>query len=147
MTKEITSQWQMDMKQAKLRVIEGEYYQNGQELWVHPYTSNSIKMWVSDDIKKGNYRIGVIVDGWFNVCYVGRATDQTLQSRMLQHQEYEDDIYYFDFNAADTDKQAIEKECIDFHTFGGDDWLDNEYHPALPEGMECPWEECNHKGS
>lgn len=135
------------MKKAKLRVIAGDYYKDGQEIWIHQYNRNTIKLYVNENIKKGNYRIGNVVDSSFNVCYIGRATDQPLQKRMLQHTEYLDDNFYFDFNAAQTDDEAIERECIDFHSFGGDDeWLDNEYHPSMPEGEECPWDGCEHVG-
>lgn len=134
------------MKKAKLRVISGDYYINGKEIWVHPYNSNTIKQWVYEDIKKGNYRIGVIDNGSFKVCYIGRATGQPLQARMLQHPEYMNGAYYFDCNATDTDEEALKQECIDFHSFGEKEWLDNEYHPSLPEGEGCPWNGCRHVG-
>lgn len=135
------------VESVKLRVINEDHYTDGDKIVVHLFERNWIKQVVTEDIKKGNYRIGVIVDGSFNVCYIGRATDQALQERLLQHTEYLDDVYYFDFNAAKTDDEAIKQECIDFHSFGGnEEWLDNEYHPSLPKGDECPWEGCDHVG-
>jgi len=134
------------VKSAKLRVINEGYYTDGAKIVVHNFEKNWVKQIVAEDIKKGNYRIGVVVDGSFNVCYIGRATDQKLQDRLLQHPEYLDDVYYFDFNSAKTDDEAIKQECIDYHSFGEKDWLDNEYHPSLPEGDECPWDGCEHVG-
>lgn len=141
------------VKKATLRVInEGEYI-DGQEVSVHQFNRDWIKQVINEDIKKGNYMIGVLMDGSFNVCYIGRSTDQTLQKRILQHtypddDHFFDDEYYFLFKEADTDEEAIEQECIDYHSFGGDDdYLENEYHPSLPEGKRCPWSNCEHIGS
>lgn len=135
------------VKSGSLRVINEGYFTDGEKVLVHQFNRDWIKLIVTEDVKKGNYRIGVFEEGSYNVCYVGRATDQTLQERMLQHSEYEDDRYYFFFEGAETDDEAIEQECIDYHSFGGDDgYLDNDYHPALPEGKECPWNNCDHVG-
>ena len=131
---------------AKFRVINEGHYTNGENVIVHKFERNWIRQIVTEDIHKGNYRIGVVIDGEFNVCYIGRATDQSLQTRMLQHSEYLDDVYYFDYNVANTDEAAINQECIDYHSFGEDDWLDNEYHPSLQEGEKCPWDGCDHIG-
>lgn len=137
---------------VKLRVIEEGFYTNGQEIYVHNFNEKWIKQVVADDIKKGNYCIGVIVDGVFNVCYIGRSTDQTLQQRICQHlfeedNHFFDDDYYFFFEAAETDDDAYNQECIDYHSFGGDDdYLDNDYHPSLPKGKHCPWQGCDHVG-
>lgn len=141
-----------NVKQASLRVINEGHYVDGEEVYVHKFTPNWIKKVVADDIKKGNYRIGLLNNGSFNVCYVGRATDQKLQDRLLQHtnpndDHYFDEDYYFIFDAASTDDEAINQECIDYHSFGGDDnYLDNEYHPSLPDGKQCPWKSCDHEG-
>ncbi len=139
-------------KRAKLRVIAGNYYTDGADICVHQFTRNWIKQMVNEDIQYGNYLIGLLVDGSFNVCYIGRSTDQNLQTRISQHTynndpHYFDDDYYFWFRGADTENDARLQECIDFHSFGGDDdYLDNDYHPSLPEGVECPWEGCDHIG-
>ena len=131
---------------AKLRVINEGHYINGSTVVVQPFERNWIKQIVPIDIKKGNYQIGAIADCAFNVCYVGRAIDQPLQTRILQHPEYLDDNHYFCCKAADKDEEAIYQECIDYHSFGEDEWLDNECHPALPEGEECSWVGCGHIG-
>ena len=136
---------------ANLRVICGDNYSNGKPLLVFPFESNMIKMNVPDSIERGNYRIGVIDDGVFKVKYVGRTTDQNLQKRMLQHKNRGDDHYYNDnhyffYSIAQTDEDAIRQECVDFHSFGGDDILDNTAHPALPNGVACVFDGCYHVG-
>lgn len=152
MMKKITD-YMKYVKKASLRVINEGEYEDGQEVFVHQFNRDWIKQVVNEDIKKGNYRIGYLLNGYLNVCYVGRSTDQTLQERILQHtnsndDHYFDDDYYFFFNDADSDVEAIEQECIDYHSFGGDeDYLENEYHPSLPEGKQCPWSDCDHVGS
>jgi len=44
------------------------------------------------------------------------------------------------FSYAESVKDAFEKECRDYHEFGGSDKLDNEEHPKCPDGMDwkCP---------
>lgn len=118
---------------------------------VFQFERNNIKIQIPDDIKKGNYRIGVIEDDWFIVKYVGRVTNQTLQERLLQHKNhtdahYYDDSHYFFYSAADSDNDAIKQECIDFHSFGEEEYLDNDYHPSLSQGEKCPWSDCDHVG-
>lgn len=141
-----------NVKRAGLRVINKGHYKDGEKVFIHKFTSDWIKKVVADDIKKGDYRIGLLNNGSFNVCYVGRATDQKLQDRLLQHtnpndDHYFDESYYFTYNAARTEDEAINQECIDYHSFGGDDnYLENKYHPSLPDGKQCPWESCDHKG-
>lgn len=134
-----------------LRVIDGTHYRNGQIVVPYQFERNTIKIQVPDDIKYGNYRIGIIDNGWFKVKYVGRATDQPLQARLLQHKDtsddhYYDDSYYFFVSAAASVEEAKKQECIDFHSFGGEEFLDNKYHPSLPEGVPCPWQGCEHVG-
>lgn len=134
-----------------LHVVAGTDYTNGQQQLVFNFQRDNIKIQVPDDVKKGNYRIGVIEDDWFIVKYVGRVTDQKLQERLLQHKNhtdahYYDDSHYFFYSAADSDNDAIKQECIDYHSFGGDDNLDNDCHPALPQGEKCPWSDCDHVG-
>lgn len=134
-----------------LRVIRGDNYRNGKTQLVFPFESNMIKMAVPDNIAKGNYRIGVIEDDVFIVKYVGRSTDQNLQTRILQHKNTADDHYYNDsyfffYSSAYTDEEAIRQECIDFHSFGEDRILDNKVHPALPDGDVCSFQGCDHVG-
>lgn len=130
-----------------LRVVHEGEYKNGEQVSVHQYNSYWIKQIIVENIKMGNYCIGVINGDCFEVCYVGRATDQTLQERMLQHPEYEKDKYFFFAKEAKNEKEAINQECIDYHSFGGvEGFLDNIYHPAIHEGKQCPWKDCDHVG-
>ena len=48
---------------------------------------------------------------------------------------------YILFSYAENSKEAFEKECKNYHDFGGDiGSLDNDIHPDRPEGKdyECP---------
>lgn len=135
----------------RLRVFNGDKYRNGQTQMVIPFERNMIKLAVSEDIVRGNYRIGLIEDDVFKVKYVGRSVDQKLQTRILQHKNTADDHYYNDsyfffYSSANTDEEAIRQECIDFHSFGEDEILDNKEHPALPVGDACPFQGCDHVG-
>ena len=134
-----------------LRVFAGTNYINGQQQLVFQFQSDNIRIKIPDIVKKGNYRIGVIDGDWFIVKYVGRATDQALEDRLLQHKNHTDDHYYDDnhyffFSSANSDEDAINQECIDFHSFGGDEVLDNKEHPSLPNNTNCPWQGCEHIG-
>jgi hypothetical protein len=44
---------------------------------------------------------------------------------------------HFAYSYAPSAKAAFEKEFRNYHDFGGSDGLDNEHHPALPEGAAC----------
>ena len=134
-----------------LHVVAGTDYTNGQQQLVFNFQRDNIKIQIPDDVKKGNYRIGVIEGDRFIVKYVGRATDQTLKERLLQHKNhadthYYDDNHYFFYSSAGSDDDAIKQECIDYHSFGGDEYLDNDCHPALSLGEHCPWPDCDHVG-
>ena len=134
-----------------LRVIAGTDYINGQQQPVFQFQSDNIRIQIPDKVQKGNYCIGVIDGDWFIVKYVGRATDQTLTNRLLQHKNHTDDHYYDDnhyffFSPAKTDGEAIRQECIDYHSFGKDEFLDNKVHPALPNEEACPFPGCDHVG-
>jgi hypothetical protein len=47
---------------------------------------------------------------------------------------------HFQFSYAPSSRTAFEKECRNYHDFGCSYGLDNERHPAAPEGVEwhCP---------
>lgn len=134
-----------------LRVFAGTDYINGQKQLVFQFQSDNIKIQIPNEIQKGNYCIGVIDGDEFIVKYVGRATDQTLADRLLQHtnhtdDHYYDDSHYFFYSSANSDEEAIRKECIDFHSFGEDEILDNKVHPSLPDGKACYFPGCGHVG-
>ena len=50
----------------------------------------------------------------------------------------------FKFSYANNAKEAFEKECRNYHDFGGDDGiLDNKVHPDRPERTEYDCPICN----
>lgn len=86
----------------------------------------------------GNYALGKRNDkGGLAVSYVGRA-DSDVNDRIKDHlgKGYED----FKFSYATSPKAAFEKECQNFHDFGGSDKLKNDIHPDKPDNMnwKCP---------
>lgn len=85
----------------------------------------------------GNYGLGYLKDdGTFIVKYVGRS-DTDLGTRLKDHVgKYK----RFKFNYATSPKDAFERECANFHDFGGSDSLDNDIHPARPKyaTWKCP---------
>ena len=86
----------------------------------------------------GNYALGYTKDdGTFVVQYVGRSdsdVNQELKARL-------DSKYKkFKYSYATSPKAAFEKECRNYHDFGGREKLDNEIHPSRPAGRDwkCP---------
>jgi len=87
----------------------------------------------------GNYALGYMNDSnAFIVEYVGRS-DSNLNERLLKHagEGYEK----FKYSYAQNSKEAFEKECKNFHDFGGSDKLDNKIHPDRPadKDWKCPY--------
>lgn len=96
--------------------------------------------------KIGNYAYGYLDDrGVFIVLYVGRS-DNDLHERVkhgISDMQNNPSLRYerFKFSYADTIVEAYEKECKNYHDFGGEEGkLYNEHHPAKPEGYDgdCP---------
>ena len=88
----------------------------------------------------GNYALGYVNDkGSFIVHYVGRA-DKHLNARLKQWVGQKSKYKSFKAGYASSAKVAFEKECQNYHDFGGSDKLDNEYHPDRPSGTDwkCP---------
>lgn len=95
----------------------------------------------------GNYAYGYLNDkGSFIVKYVGRS-DTNLQER-IQHGIIDNsnnpNLRYerFKFSYANSLKEAYEKECRNYHDFGGDKGhLCNLHHPDSPDGLDldCPF--------
>ncbi|MCK5282998.1 MAG: hypothetical protein KAK00_06320 [Nanoarchaeota archaeon] len=87
----------------------------------------------------GNYALGYSQDGSFYVLYVGRS-DSDLRARL--HSWIGENAKYkrFMYSYAESPKSAFEKECHNYHDFGGKAKLDNEVHPDRPEnsGWKCP---------
>ena len=85
----------------------------------------------------GNYALGYINgDQIFSVKYVGRS-DTDLNSRLKTHVGKHPK---FKYSYATSPKAAFEKECKNFHDFGGADSLENDIHPDRPanSGWKCP---------
>lgn len=89
----------------------------------------------------GNYAYGYKnIDGIFIVKYVGRS-DNDLNDR-VKHGIGQYKLYKFCI--AKNSKEAYEKECKNYHDFGGmEGILDNDIHPDKPDNTdyECPY--CN----
>lgn len=88
-------------------------------------------------ISAGNYALGKSENSTFYVSYVGRSDDD-LRGRLKMHVgKYN----HFKFSYALSSKAAFEKECKNFHDFGGTDSLHNAIHPDKPSGTywECPY--------
>ncbi len=107
-----------------------------------------------EERKMGNYAYGYLEEREgrqiFIVRYVGRsATDlrDEIKSRHKSDKKFTKlDCEFFKFSYADTEREAYEKECQNFHDFGGEQSLLNEVHPTKPEGngtYRCPFPGCN----
>lgn len=86
----------------------------------------------------GNYALGHTNDnGAFIVQYVGRSdSDVNAELKSKTNTKYKQ----FKFSYATSPKAAFEKECRNYHDFGGKDKLDNDIHPARPADTDwkCP---------
>ena len=89
----------------------------------------------------GNYALGrTKEDGTFIVHYVGRSdTDlkQELKARLEKGHPK------FKYSYATSPKAAFEKECKNYHDFGGKDRLENDVHPARPDSSSWKCPVCN----
>jgi chaperonin GroEL (HSP60 family) len=88
----------------------------------------------------GNYALGYVrEDGAFIVQYVGRS-DIDLNARLKQHATV-GKYTMFKYSYAKSKRAAFEKECQNFHDFGGTENLGNDIHPDRPAGSEwkCPY--------
>lgn len=97
--------------------------------------------------RMGNYAYGYLNDnGKFIVKYVGRS-DSDLKSRIkhgLQDRENDEKCRKYErfkFSYASNVKEAYDKECRNYHDFGGDEGLlNNAKHPDKPaeQDYKCP---------
>lgn len=106
-----------------------------------PYELTSAKISaVVTKTSAGNYALGYVRDDKFIVHYVGRS-DTDVAARLKQHvgKQYT----RFKYSYATSAKAAFEKECRNYHDFGGKEKLDNTIHPDRPagSGWKCP--RCN----
>ena len=87
--------------------------------------------------------LGSIQENGFCVLYVGRAdhnVSKQLQSWVSQYPHYKS----FVFSYASNPRTAFDKECEDFHDYGGTERLDNAGHPQRPAEIDwlCPRCDC-----
>lgn len=91
--------------------------------------------------KPGNYALGYVKDKFFYVQYVGRSDDD-VNSRLKSHLNDSQSYSCFMFSYATSAKDAYEKECRNYHDFGGPDGkLINKIHPDqpnYPKTWKCP---------
>ncbi len=88
----------------------------------------------------GNYALGYKDDkGGFAVCYVGRS-DSDVKDRLMKHLDDKKKYTSFKFSYASSPKEAYEKECRNYHEWGGCKGLENIIHPDSPNGItrKCP---------
>ena len=86
----------------------------------------------------GNYALGYIEGKAFIVKYIGRSDldlNEELKSCIGQYP-------HFKWSYASSAKAAFDKECQNYHDFGGGEDLDNENHPASPDGEYMICEIC-----
>jgi len=84
----------------------------------------------------GNYALEYSNDT-FAVHYVGRSDGNVnLELKARLPSKYK----HFKYSYATSPKAAFEKECHNYHDFGGSEKLDNEIHPSRPAGSnwKCP---------
>lgn len=86
----------------------------------------------------GNYALGHIEDNAFIVEYVGRSDENLLTRIPHSIGKYT----HFKVSLASSPFEAYQKECTNWHDFGGEDgYLDNKIHPDKPDGIKlafCP---------
>jgi len=85
----------------------------------------------------GNYALGYTNDeGTFIVKYVGRSDDD-VNDRI---KDWVDEYKKFKYSYASSSKAAFEKECKNYHDFGGSESLDNKIHPDRSDNTDwkCP---------
>jgi hypothetical protein len=104
----------------------------------HDFTREKVDLLVEK--KPGNYALGKLDPATKKmvVYCVGRA-DEDLNATLkdlLKNPKY----HAFKYSAAPDSQSAYEKECRNWHDFGGKVKLDCKMHPKRPEGTElkCP---------
>lgn len=102
-----------------------------------PFTSREVDLRITRH-QVGNYALGYLDEqGVFCVQYVGRS-DTDVNTRIKDH--LKEGYRHFKFSYATSPKAAFEKECQNYHDFGGSS-LDNNIHPDLPDkskDWKCP---------
>jgi hypothetical protein len=90
----------------------------------------------------GNFALGRVQENGFCVLYVGRSDDDVAKELCSWANQYP---HYkaFMFSYASSPRAAFDKECEDFHDFGGTERLDNLGHPQRPDQTEWLCPRCN----
>ena len=102
----------------------------------YPFTSSEIDRVVTKT-SPGNYALGYTEKDSFIVRYVGRSdTDVKKELKARLDSKYK----RFKYSYATSPKAAFEKECRNYHDFGGKKDLDNDIHPSRPADTDwkCP---------
>jgi hypothetical protein len=91
----------------------------------------------------GSYVLGRVLENGFCALYVGRS-DHDLAGELRGWVGENARYKAFVFSYAPDPKSAFEKECEDFHDFGGIERLDNAGHPQHPAETDwlCPRCDC-----
>ena len=111
-------------------------------------TDNEVNKRVPENVM-GNYAFGYIdkEDGAFVVRYVGRS-DSDLKNEIKKQMKTDraKGCTHFKYSIAKSVKEAFEKECRNYHDFGGSTKLHNKNHPDKPNGTKykCPVEGCEY---
>jgi hypothetical protein len=95
-------------------------------------------------ISPGNYALGYTnVAGGFVVKYVGRS-DTDLKKQIKKHLGEYEKYRKFKFSYASSSRVAFEKECMNYHDFGGDKRkLKKPKHPEPPDNTDWVCPVCN----
>ena len=86
----------------------------------------------------GNYALGHIDGHSFIVKYVGRS-DFDINGRL---KDWVGAYPQFKWSYASSEKAAYDKECKNYHDFGGNRLLDNSIHPAKLDGKDWKCKVC-----
>lgn len=109
----------------------------------YDFTKEEIEERVTNK-QAGNYALGYVDEkSTFKVLYVGRS-DTDLNAELKNRTSWTK-YKQFKYSYASSAKTAFEKECNNYHDFGGKGSLDNEIHPARPDGTiySCPVSSCD----
>jgi len=91
----------------------------------------------------GNYALGhPKKDGAFVVKYIGRSDSDINAELKRCISRFGRAFTLFKYSYAPTRRAAFEKECQNFHDFGGSDKLVNENHPSRTAGVNWKCPEC-----
>lgn len=102
-----------------------------------PLIDNEVDRQVTRE-SPGNYGLGFTSgDDIFIVQYVGRSDDD-VNNRL--HDWTGKNYSKFKYSYANSTKDAFQKECRNYHDFGGGKELNNKMHPDSPDGTnwKCP---------